>query len=474
MSLNPITFSLSSAGLGTPLAGSDYISGSIIYSSTTPSGFTTGIAKELFSIVDAENAGIKSDYNDETQATATATLTHGATNDTITLVVTEPNINSTTKIVNLGTYTVLAGDSTSILLATSVAAFINANTYIHGYSASSTGLTGIVTLTARKGLGIALNTLSALTSTCTGTTTCTDSSFSGGVVSKQAIWHYQIYEYFRMQPNGILWLAFFTIPSTYNFIEIETIQNQVGGVIRQFGIYSANGTTPTLINNNIDALQIVFNDMFVNHMPSQCIYSSNMIGITDLSTLTNLQLRTDSYVSVVISQDGGNLGAWLSLTSGASVTNWGACLGTVSLSGVENCIAWRGAFNISDGNENSVLAFANGKLNTIISKGLQSQLDSYNYLFLIYVFGSTGSYWNNDYTAISTSNDFAYISRQRTIQKASRILYTGFTPLVNSNLYTNPDGTLSASSIATFKNAISPSLKQMVIGSILFFGEDSS
>ena len=460
MGLNPITFTLAQGGIGTPIPGSDYISGMLHYSSSTPSGFTQGVAKALFGVTDAEAAGILANYNDETQATATATLTLGSVGDTIKLTVTEPGINGTTNIVNLGTYTVASTDTTSTILAASVAAFINSGTLTHGYTATSA--TTVVTIHARVGTGISLNTGTPLSDVITGTTTVTLVQFSGGVASKQAIWHYQISEYFRMQPSGKLWVAFFAVPSTYTFAELETIQTQVNGEIRQFGVYSAHGTSVSNINADLDAIQAVGVSMFNDYAPAVVLYASNMTSITDLSTLSNLRLRSDNYVSCVIAQDGGGLGATLALTTGASVPAYGACLGTVALANVENDIAWVGAFNISSGSEDAVLAFANGTLYNSVSKGLRQQLDNYGYIFLTYVVGTTGSYWNDSHSATSITSDYAYIERNRVIQKAMRILNIGFTPLIKSDLDVNQDGTLQSSTINIFKNAVTPSMSQMV------------
>ena len=49
--------------------GQDYISGLLLYTGSLPSGFTTtNNTKALYSIVDAENAGILPNYADATAA----------------------------------------------------------------------------------------------------------------------------------------------------------------------------------------------------------------------------------------------------------------------------------------------------------------------------------------------------------------------------------------------------------------------
>jgi hypothetical protein len=94
MGLNDVSFVKGQGGLGRPLPGQDHISGLIYYvaNGSLPSGFTTASRiKKIFSVADAEAAGIKADYNDETKATASFAVTAiGANGDTVELKVLEP------------------------------------------------------------------------------------------------------------------------------------------------------------------------------------------------------------------------------------------------------------------------------------------------------------------------------------------------------------------------------------------------
>jgi hypothetical protein len=69
MSLPNITFVKGNGGLGRPLAGQDHFSGLIFYSGAFPSGFSSSNRiKKFLSVTDAEAAGIKADYSDETKS----------------------------------------------------------------------------------------------------------------------------------------------------------------------------------------------------------------------------------------------------------------------------------------------------------------------------------------------------------------------------------------------------------------------
>lgn len=459
MALQNITFVLGQGNLGRTAISNDGISGYLVYSSTVPSGFTHSVAKPIFSISQAESLGIVSTYTDETKATATISVT-GSTSTTYAVRVTEPNINNTTNIVDFSyTYTGSSTPSTSDI-ATGISSLIN-TTDIKGtqYSASATGAT--ISLTARPGFGAALNTGAPL-SIVSGQATIS-ASFSGGVSGTLATHHYQISEFFRLNPNGVLWVCFYpTASSTFN--EILDLQSQSGGQIRQF-MYNSTATSTSTMLSEIDALQERGVDMFNNYTPASMIYSPNFIGITDLSTLPNIRAKSDNYVSVVIGQDGGNLGAWLSLTTAKSVASLGACLGAISLAKVSEDIGWVGKFNISNGSEDESVAFINKQLwNSLYGnyKNLLTQLDNYGYIFLTKLNNVAGTYFNDSHTAISVTSDYAYIENNRTIDKAIRNAYQDLAPLIKSPISFNDDGTISDVSRIGFENAPSANLNAMI------------
>ncbi|MFA5727128.1 MAG: hypothetical protein WC886_05765, partial [Saccharofermentanaceae bacterium] len=220
MARGDITFIKGNGASKRLAAGEDYISGLILYTATLPSGFTTTAnIKPFYSVIDAENAGILADYSDETKAAGIYLVTSKGTNgDTLNIKVTEPY----GVIVDLGTYIQVAGDSTVDKVGIAIAAIINAGTKIHGYTAVNT--TGSIAITARPGLGVFLNTGTPITVTLGGnaipTIAGTLTQFTGGVASKQAVWHYHISEFFRGNPKSILWVGFFPVPSSYTFSEI--------------------------------------------------------------------------------------------------------------------------------------------------------------------------------------------------------------------------------------------------------------
>ncbi len=133
---NSLTFTLEQGGLNTPQPGIDYVSGMIFKNATSiPSSFTYSTGQAIYSLVQAQNAGIVGNYSDETASksliTVSATSSVGSTT-TITIV--EPSINGTYNTVTIGTYTTQASDVTLEGLATSISSFINTQFSNTGYT----------------------------------------------------------------------------------------------------------------------------------------------------------------------------------------------------------------------------------------------------------------------------------------------------------------------------------------------------
>lgn len=462
MALNDVVFVKGQGGLGRPLTGSDHISGFLFFSAAYPSGFdSSNKVKQVFSVADAEALGIVDTYTDETPAEAEYEVTAvGSNGDTVKIEVVEPNIDGSTTTVNLGTYTKVSGDTTAANVATAIGLLINNGTLTHGYSATVD--TATVTIIARDGLGIALNSGTPVVVTETGTIAGTLTQFTGGAYSKLALMHYQISEYFRMQPKGNLYIGVFPVPATYDFAEIQTMQNFAQGNIRQLLAYNTAARSVTEIKSDTTAIQTILDTLEGVHKRLEAvIYAANIAAVSDLSTMQTLQSLTNENVSIEIGQDGGGLGALLYLTSGVSVPAGGATLGAVSLAKVSDNIGWVQKFNFSNGVELETLAFANGDLYTDISESLLEQLNTYRYMFLRKHVGLDGSYANDSHTCIIESSDYAYIENNRTIGKAIRQARTALLPLLNSPLLVNTDGTMTVTTIETFKNALRPSLDQM-------------
>ena len=464
-----ITFIEGSGGLGRPLESKDHISGYAVFSSTyassVPSGFTTSArVKALYSADDAVAAGIAKDYSDATAASGSYAVTAvGSDGNTVELKVADLNpLTGATRTISLGVYTKVAADTTTTLVATAIKNIINSGTATHGYSATSS--TATVTIVAPKAMGSFLNSGTPITATYVTTGTAiagTITQFSGGASSQSAIHYYHISEFFRMQPKGILYVGLYNTSTTYT--EITDMQTYANGSMRQVAVFKDG----TWASGDITILNTIANTNKTNYKPLSVLYAGNLVATTDITTVFDFSNATTNLVTSVISQDGGGKGNFLfesSLLSGAkkSITNIGCALGTVALAKVSESIAWVGKFNISDGVENEIVEFCNGQLWTSLSQSALEGLFSKRHLWSKKFTGVSGTFWVDSSCAVATTSDYAYIENNRTICKAERNLYTAYTPLLNSPITFNANGTITDNTIAYFENVGNASLDQMV------------
>lgn len=474
--MNDIHFNLAQGGLGRPLPGEDYISALVFYTdnSKLPSGFsTTERVKLVTSPARALSLGIKNDYSDATAATSTSTVTAtGANGDTVTIRIAEPG-----RTLTLGVYTKSASEATADAVAAAIAAIINLNTATfvdgdgntvtveHGYTATADGTpAGELIITAPKKMGTFLNTKSPVfaENPTSSTFAITIGAFTGGTQSLQAVWYYHIERFFKMQPKGQLYVAFYAVPGTYTFTELVNVQNFANGKIRQFGVYK-DGSELTAAN--VIALNAVCQDLIDAHKETVAVLGADISATTDLTTLPDMSAQNSPWVLVDIGQDGEAQGSFLFNTYGKSITSLGATLGALALAKVNESIAWVAKFNFSDGVEFDVPAIANGDIvadeNGTVDENLLDTLEARGYTFLRKFVGSVGTYRNETRTAIAADNDYAYIENGRTVQKAQRGIYAGLLPALGAPVFFNEDGTLSDYTIEYFQELTEKNLVQM-------------
>lgn len=435
-------------GLGRTDATKDHISGLLAYVDTIPATFGGEGVKLITSTKVAESYGINQNSDDETTATATITVTgEGAQNDIITVA-----FAGTV----LGTY-VVGATPTTTTVATGIKDAINTLSAIHGYSATSAG--AVVTITAKKGFGISINTESLLV-THSGTTTSTQTAFTGGVGSVIDVIFYHISEFFRMKPDGLLYVGLYEEPITdIDFEEIKNIQTFANGDIRQIGIWQKKHAFAT---SQLGVIQGIVDELYTLHTPLEVVYSAEISGTSTITDLPNLQGLTSEAVMVTIGQDGNNVGNRLFDALGKSIGQLGVTLGSIASADVATSIAYVGGYNIGVTAELQETAFANSTLLSTVDENTKDILSNRQYVFITKRIGIEGTYFNTSSTATSQSSDFSTMENNRTIDKASRELRKFMLPLLNSKLFVNSDGTLNFETISTFQVAGNRALQNMV------------
>jgi hypothetical protein len=147
---------------------------------------------------------------------------------------------------------------------------------------------------------------------------------------------------------------------------------------------------------------------------------------------------------------------------GKSITNLGIALGMLSKSAVSEDFGQPiDKFNLSNGTENEIPAFANGQLVSYFTDTALDAIDLKRHIFGMKYTGYSGTYFNENHTSITVASDYAYINDNRVIDKAIRGIYSALIPTLKGKLYKNSDGTLISSTIAYLQTLALQPLYQM-------------
>jgi Protein of unknown function (DUF2586) len=277
-----------------------------------------------------------------------------------------------------------------------------------------------------------------------------------GITSTDAVFKslwYQCSEYFRINPNGELWVGVYP-PGTYTFAEIKSLADAAAGDIRQMGVYaSARAYSSVATDLATQAAIVATCDAVYEHM--SVIYAPNCAAVASgWGSAVNIRTTAaGSKLSVIIAQDGGGTGAALYTALTYSVPMLGACLGALSKAAVNQSIGNPQNFNISNGTECEVLALANGQLITAVGNTtLGSLKDTGHIIARKYVPQYSGSFFERIPTSTISTDTYAWIEVVRAIDKAKRTVETTLTPSLQSVLNLKSDGTLRDDTIGYFSD----------------------
>lgn len=277
-----------------------------------------------------------------------------------------------------------------------------------------------------------------------------------GDVNSGPLW-YHVKEYFREQPQGHLYIGIFDT-TAIDYTVIKLVQTFADGTIRQIGVYDQTA----LATASVTALHNAAIELDNEDQPLSVIYAADISGTADLSTLPDLRALLAHKVSVIIGEDGAAAGAALAVAESKSITALGTTLGATSRASVHESIAWIEKFNLTDGVELNVPAFANGQLYKDIAPASVSAIKDKGYMFLKKETGNVGTYFEDNDTCTSTASDLGKMNLVRVQDKAIRVTRTFMLPNLNAPLFVNDDGTLAEDTIAKFQNDTDRGVNQML------------
>ena len=450
--MGKIEFNIGQGGLGRALPGKDYYSGLLFDSPTYPAGFSAGEPiKFVGSLEDAENLGIVAGVGETVATGGEITITAvGAAGDSYVITMTSTR-NPAIEIATV----IEAAAETTTTLAARFAAAINAGTATHGFSATSA--LAVVSVVMAPDWGAAFNGAGLDVST-TGAGTSTIVQFSAGVGSDLSALHYTVSEYFRMQPQGFLWIGIYDESGGLDGQDLIDMQDFADGEIRQMAVLLKTSFATAdlaIIQAAIEAMQVEFKNM-------NAVYAGDQLSDT-LTASDDLRGLTNDRVSACAGQDGGGEGWRLVDVLDRSMPAIGALLGTVSLANVSENVGWVSKFNLASV-DLDVLSFTTGDLYSGISVATQDLLENRGWIFAKKYTGKAGSFWNDSPTATPATGDYAYVENGRTIDKAVRGVNVALTSFINAPLFVDPDtGKMTELTVSNFKNAASIPLEQMLI-----------
>lgn len=294
----------------------------------------------------------------------------------------------------------------------------------------------------------------------------------GITVEEMPVTFYQINEFFRINPGAKLYVkGVGTSDGTYS--EVKQLQNFAEGKLRRVAVCDFKRAASTL-SAAVGSLNQVAKDLRALNIPLSTFLSVKVTDL-DMPTLPSLHTLNAENVSVVLGQDMGGLGRFLS-GANPSLSAIGAVLGASSKAKVHESIAWVEKQNLvsaayskllADNNELAremdVLGFCDGSLLSSYTPQQIQAMNEKGYIFGIKYSGQAGSYFNDSFTATKMDEDFAYIENNTTVDKAIREINRVLTPKISSPVYIDPDtGFLENSSVSALEALCDDVLDQMV------------
>lgn len=282
---------------------------------------------------------------------------------------------------------------------------------------------------------------------------------------------YHISEFFRINEGAKLYIQSVE-SSDGNYTEVKMLQNFAGRNIRQLAVCDfkkpISGLSASVSKLNTIATELAEINIPLSILLSMKVETQQMTQLTDLHTLNAER------VSVVIGQDKGGFGAYLS-ESNASLSCIGAVLGAVSKAKVHESIAWVEKQNLvstayakaltgdeDKARELDVTGFCDGSATGDYTPQQLESINEKGYLFLVKHAGEVGTYLNDSFTATNVESDYAYIENNRTIDKTIRAINKVLFKKVSGPAYIDPDtGLLEQTGVVALESLCDEPLDEM-------------
>lgn len=313
--------------------------------------------------------------------------------------------------------------------------------------------------------------------------------------------HHHISEFFRLQPNGTLYLAIYaqtetvtTLTDGFNSKLEQFIKSEVANrEIKFIGLVLNReaGYTPTYTDGIDDDVilgvaksQTIFSKLITENIIVDGILIGTVIDSqTSVTNLHDIRGLASENVSLVINQD-----PKVKEVHGVNYVGVGTALGALAIRMVHESLGSVDTRKKPDekiGNENYSLtdsanelwlsaALSDGRSVNDLSATDVETLTTKGYIFVGYYEGYAGMYFNDSPTSTDISNDYAYIESNRTWGKAARITINALIPKIKSDVDIDEatgyiDSMTIDSWVELVKNRISQMLKDEEISAFSFY-----
>lgn len=286
--------------------------------------------------------------------------------------------------------------------------------------------------------------------------------------------YYHISEYFRINPNGELYVMLVAQATTFSDMAdpaaaatAKKLLNDAEGAIRILGVAfnPAPAYEPVLLDGldsgvlaAVAKAQLLAVEMEAQNTPVDAIIIDGREFNGTVAAAKDLRSLSAPTVSVCIHRDKG-------ITANPKGSAVGTLLGIASLARVNENVGWVAKFNVNNVNAGVYLQAAttnNNAAMSTLSPADQETLNGKGYIFLRKISGYPGVFFNDGHTCTLLSDDYAYIENNRTINKVVRGVRTALLPSVSSPLEVDEEtGRLSAETAKGFEATAESVIDQM-------------
>lgn len=246
-----------------------------------------------------------------------------------------------------------------------------------------------------------------------------------------------INEFFTVNPTGTAYIM--TVQTTVLLSAILThtsptsaikLVNFAQGKIKQLGICYCPAVTVDVVWTTVFTAAIPLAQAFAVYCRDNARPLHIVLEGYGLNNSVNFKALNSNKVSVMLGQNDYFYSKGAFAQPHKAI---GVALGIISLAPVNDNIGWVGKYNLLQG------TLTTGRLNGVLIDSIPEDtfddLDELGGLYFRYYTDYPGIYMNDSFTCTLATDDYSKIEKNRTWNKAARLIRTAMLPYVNSTVF---------------------------------------